>query len=90
MDYTTLAGSMLGTAAAMVLMCVLRKQPKRVILRLGGSVLLEALTLLGIAFGAISGIIVWDLTGISAAVLATFFYIALRPGSASPPTLYSP
>lgn len=52
---------------------------------LGGSLLLLGLTLLGIAYDLISGIMVWIPTGLALILLVGFSYVALRrPQNAQP------
>ncbi len=78
MDLVTLGGSFFGMAGTLLVIYLLRKQRHKIIIGIGGSLLLLSLTVLGIAYGLISGIIVWIPTGLALILLAIFSYMALR------------
>ena len=84
LDFVTLGGSLIEMAGAILVIYLLRKQRRRIIIGLGGSLLLLGLTLLGIAYGLISGILVWIPTGLALILLVGFSYIVLRPQNAQP------
>jgi len=65
-------------AGTILVIYLLRKQKRKVIVGLAGPLLLLSLTLLGIAYGLISGIIVWIPTGLALILIVIFSYIALR------------
>ncbi len=84
MDYTTIGGSLFEITGSIIVVYVLRKQRHRTILGLAGPLLLIGFTLLGIAYGMISGIIALVPTGIAIMLIATFSYLALRADNAQP------
>ena len=76
---------MFELAGTMLVIYLLRKQRRKIIFGLGGALLLLSLTLFGIAYGLISGIIVWIPTGLALILIVIFSYIALRrPQGAQP------
>jgi hypothetical protein len=84
LDDVTLVGSLIEIVGAIAVIYLLRKQSRRVMLGMAGALFLLGLTLLGIAFDVISGLIVWVPTVIAVALFATFFYIAVRRPQNSP------
>jgi hypothetical protein len=75
-------------AGTILVIYLLRKERRKIIVGVGGSLLLLSLTVLGIAYGLISGIIVWIPTGLALILVVIFSYIALRkPQSAQPPLM---
>ena len=84
-DFVTLGGSFFGMAGTILVIYMLRKQRRKIIVGVRGSLLLLSLTVLGIAYGLISGIIVWIPIGLALVLFVIFSYIALRkPQSAQP------
>jgi hypothetical protein len=78
MDVVTLGGSIVEMIGALLVIYMLRKQPRRMVIGLGGSLFLLGLTLIGIAYGQIAGMIVWIPTGIALVLAVGFSYLALR------------
>jgi lipoprotein signal peptidase len=78
LDLVTLAGSLFGIAGTILVVYLLRGQKGKIIVGVGGSLLLLSLTVLGIAYGLISGVAVWFPTGLALILLVFFSYLALR------------
>jgi hypothetical protein len=78
LDFVTLAGALFGIAGTILVIYLLRKQRLKVIVGLAGALLLLSLTVLGIAYGLISGLVVWVPTGVALILLVSFSYVALR------------
>jgi len=78
MDFVTLGGSIVEMIGGLLVIHTLRKQPRRIVIGLGGSLFLLGLTLLGIAYGQIAGMIFWIPTGVALVLALSFSYLALR------------
>jgi hypothetical protein len=78
MDVVTLGGSFFEIAVAIGVIYLLRKQRFRITFGIGGSLLLLGLTLLGMAYDVISGVIAWIPVTIAIALFVGFFLVAVR------------
>ena len=70
--------SSVGILGGIIIVYLLRNQKRKVAFGFGGSIILLGLILLAIAYGLISGIVVWIIIGSALIVFATSFYAATR------------